>query len=102
MAIAIVLALYDLRLNFVFLLPDEVEQPDPAQEALYAECYQARDNLIHDTAFTTIDNPDVQKEFINTSRARAARECRDEYPQQLVTVRQPFRLNILDLHPRYW
>jgi hypothetical protein len=100
--VALVTTLYDVKLNFVFSLPGEVEQIDLAQEALYTRCYKRRDEEIHDTAFGTIDNPDVQKEFINTSRAQAASACRDEYPQQWQTVRQPFALKLLDLQPRYW
>ena len=83
-------------------LPGKIEQIDSAQEALYKQCYASRDEQLHDTAFATIDNPDVQKEFINTSRAIAASECRDQYPQQRVTNQQPFRFNLLNLQPRYW
>ena len=101
-AIGLTFILYDVQLDPAFSLPGEIEQTDAAQEALYIQCYESRDEQIHDTAFATIDNPDVQKEFINTSRARAASECKDEYPQQLVTIRRPFRLNLIELHPRYW
>lgn len=100
--VALVIILYDVKLNFVFSLPGEVEQIDLAEEALYTRCYKRRDEEIHDTAFGTIDNPDVQKEFINASRAGAASECRDKYPQQWVTVQQEFHLNIIDLRARYW
>jgi hypothetical protein len=101
-AVVLVIALYDVRFNFVLSLPHEIEQVDSAQDALFAQCYELRDKQLHDTAFGTIDNPDVQKEFINTGRALAASECRDEYPQQWVTVLQPLRLNIIDLRARYW
>jgi len=100
--VALVITLYDVKLNFVFSLPGEIEQMDPAKEALYAQCYKLRDKQIHDAAFGTIDNPDVQKEFINTSRAQAESKCRKEYPGQWITVRQPFALKLLDLQPRYW
>jgi len=101
-AIALTFILYNVQLDPDFSLPGEFEQTDAAQEALYMQCYELHDEQIHDTAFATIDNPDVQKEFINTSRARAASECRDEYPQQSVTVRQPFHFNFIDLRARYW
>jgi len=101
-AIVLLVILYDVQLNFMISLPGEIEHIDAEQEALYSRCYEVRDQQLHDTAFGTIDNPDVQKEFINTSRARAASECREEHPQQLVVVRQPFRLNLFDLQPRYW
>ena len=100
--VALVITLYDVKLDFVFSLPGEIEQIDPAQEAFYARCYELRDEQIHDTAFGTIDNPDVQKEFINTHRAQAESECRKEYPERWITVRQPFALKLLDLQPRYW
>jgi hypothetical protein len=100
--IAVVIALYDVQPNFVFSMPGKSDQPDPAQEALYEQCFQTQDNQIHGIAFRTIDNPDVQKEFINTGRAHAARECRDKYPQRRVTKPQPFVFNLFDLQPRYW
>ena len=98
----LVFALYDVQIKFAFSLPGEIEQLDSARETLYRQCFESRDKQIHDTAFGTIDNPDVQKEFINTSRADAANECRDKYPQQRITVPQEFHLNIIDLHARYW
>ena len=101
-ATVLVIALYDVQFNFVFSLPGEIEQTDLLQDALYKQCYELRDKQIHDTAFGTIDNPDVQKEFINTSRADAASECRDKYPQLWITVWQEFHMNIVDLRARYW
>ena len=59
-ATVLVIALYEVQFNFVFSLPGAVKQPDMAQEALYNQCYESRDKQIHDTAFGTIDNPDVQ------------------------------------------
>ena len=100
--IAITLLLYEVRLAFEFALPAETAVADPAQEARYAECYAAKDDEIHRTAFGTIDNPDVQKEFITSNRARAARECRNEYPEQTITTSMPLRFNLVDLEPRYW
>lgn len=99
---ALVITLYDVEPEFVFSLPGEIEQIAPAQETLFAQCYEMRDEQLHNTAFGKIDNPDVQKEFINISRAEAKSECRDEYPQQWITIRQPFVLKLLDLQPRYW
>ncbi len=48
------------------------EVADPAAEARYAACWQEKDDEIHDTAFGMIDNPDVQKEFITSNRARSS------------------------------
>jgi len=72
---------------------------DPAVEARYAACYQEKDDGIHDTAFGTIDNPDVQKEFIISSRARAAAECRALFPESITTVEEPGGFS---LRPRFW
>lgn len=101
-SIALLFLLYEVQPDFVFSLPGETEQIDATQEALYAQCYGLRDKQLHDIAFATIDNPDVQKEFINTSRARATDECREKFPQHLVTVRQPLVVKILAIKPRYW
>ncbi len=99
---ALVIALFDVTLNFDFGLPQETELPDAEQEARYQACYEARDAEIHRTAFGTIDNPDVQKEFITGSRARAAIECRAAHPQRTVTATTPFHFNVLDFEPRFW
>lgn len=101
-SIALLFFLYEVKPDFVFSLPGESEQVDATQEALYAQCYALRDKQLHDTAFATIDNPDVQKEFINTSRARATYECREKFPQRLVTVRQSLVVKIFAIKPRYW
>ena len=97
-----VLALYDVDPVFDVALPGEARVPDPVVEEAYARCYQARDDEIHATAFGTIDNPDVQKEFISANRARAARECRELHPEVLVIVQQPARFDLVDLKPRFW
>jgi len=65
------------------------EVADPEVEAQYQSCYQEKDKEIHATAFGTIDNPDVQKEFITTNRARAAAECRDLNPESVIRVEEP-------------
>ena len=78
------------------------EIADPAVEAQYQACYQAKDDEIHATAFGTIDNPDVQKEFITTNRARAAAECRALHPEALIAVDQSPRFRLISLAPRFW
>ena len=100
-ALAGVFALFDVRFNFEFSLPATSNQPDPAQEARFDACYADRDKEIHDVAFGTIDNPDVQKLFIINNRKQAAVECRLQFPEQLTVVKKPFRFNILDLQFRY-
>lgn len=100
--IVAVVALFDISVNLQFSLPGESEEEDVRQEARFEACYEERDAEIHHTAFGTIDNPDVQKEFINTNRAIATADCRKLYPLQKITVTTPFRLNLLDFDPRYW
>lgn len=100
--IAVMLILFDVSLNFEFSLPAEIEQTDAAQEARYEACYDERDTEIHRAAFGTIDNPDVQKEFIASNRQRAAAECRRAYPAMVVTANRPFRFNLVDLEARFW
>ncbi|MGI9262354.1 MAG: hypothetical protein ACR2QR_09985 [Woeseiaceae bacterium] len=67
---------------------------DPAVEANFVDCYQERDDEIHAKAFGTIDNPDVQKEFITANRARATAECRAEHPESLIKVEEPGRFEV--------
>ncbi|MGI9262489.1 MAG: hypothetical protein ACR2QR_10665 [Woeseiaceae bacterium] len=67
---------------------------DPAVEANFAACYREKDDEIHTTAFGTIDNPDVQKEFITANRARAAAECRAQHPESLISIEEPGRFNV--------
>jgi hypothetical protein len=93
--------LFEVRFNFEFSLPGEVRQLDVEQEARYAACYAERDREIHDVAFGTIDNPDVQKLYIRNNRDNAQAECRQLFPERWVTVDEPFRFNVIDLRFRY-
>ena len=96
-----VFALFEVRFNPEFSLPVERNQPDAVQEARFDACYAERDKEIHDVAFGTIDNPDVQKLYISNNRADAAKDCRQQFPEQLVTVKEPLRFNIVDLTFRF-
>jgi hypothetical protein len=78
------------------------EFPDPSVESEYKRCYQEADKRIHDTAFGTIDNPDVQKEFISSNEARAAAECRALYPEVMIRTEESADFNLVDLKPRFW
>ena len=102
LALVVVFVLFEV--NFVFDVAGSVERQvaDPGVEAAYDDCYQKKDDEIHTTAFGTIDNPDVQKEFITSSRARAAAECRALHPESIITVEEPARFNLVDLTPRFW
>ena len=94
-AVVLLLILFEVS----FSPPVTREVTDPAAEARYAACYHEKDDEIHDTAFGTIDNPDVQKEFIISSRARAAAECRALFPKSITTVEEPGGLSLTS---RFW
>lgn len=105
LAIAVFLAIFVLfEVTFPFDIASsyETEVPDPAVEADYERCYQEKDKEMHRRVFATVDNPDVQKEYILTNRERIAHECRDQFPERLITVRQSSRFNLVDLKPRFW
>ena len=93
---------FEISINIEFALPGKRTVADLEQEARYEACYATRDDEIHTTAFGTIDNPDVQKEFITSNRAIAVRDCREQYPEQTMTEKTPFRFNLVDLEPRFW
>lgn len=78
------------------------ELPDPAVEQAFESCYLEKDEEIHATAFGTIDNPDVQKEFISASRAVANRECRELNPKLMIPTERKSSFNLVDLRSRFW
>ena len=98
----VTLVLFRVRFVFDFALPQDIEVADPAIEAAFESCYREQDHDIHVAAFGTIDNPDVQKEYISSNRARAERDCRSRHPAKKMTVAAPFRFNLVDLEPRFW
>ena len=100
-AVVALLVLFEIRFRVEFSMPGESSQLDAAQEARYAACYAQRDNEIHDVAFGTIDNPDVQKLYILNNRNLAATECRQQFPEQWTVIEEPFRFNLIDLKFRY-
>ena len=85
--------------EFEFSPSMQTEIADPAVEVRYQACYQEKDDEIHATAFGTIDNPDVQKEFISANRARAAAECRALHPESTIRVDAPSQFSVT---PRFW
>lgn len=101
-ALIVIPTFFDVQFRFEFALPATVTTPDPDVEALFDACFTEKDDEIHDRAFGTIDNPDVQKEFISSNRAIARRDCREQHPAREVTVETPLRFNVVDLEPRFW
>ena len=100
-AVVALMVLFEIRFRVEFSMPGEISQLDAAQEARYAACYAERDNEIHDVAFGTIDNPDVQKLYILNNRKLATTECRQRFPEQWTVIDEPFRFNLLDLSLRF-
>lgn len=100
-AIVALFILFDVRINFEFSLAGESSQLDAQQESRYMACFAARDKEIHDVAFGTIDNPDVQKLYILNNRTLAASECREHFPEHWTAIEEPFRFNVIDLRFRY-
>ncbi|MGB5580831.1 MAG: hypothetical protein WBM68_09730 [Woeseia sp.] len=94
-------ALFEVSFDPQFALPAEVQVAEPRQEARFEECLTQRDAFIHETAFSTIDNPDVQREFISTERDKARAECRASFPEHLQTEHLPLRIKLVDLKFRY-
>ncbi|MEQ8207009.1 MAG: hypothetical protein RIA65_12590 [Woeseia sp.] len=99
--IGLFLLLFDVSFNPEFALPGEVNVADPAQEQLYEQCFAAEDATIHEQAFGTIDNPDVQREFISMHREDAHASCRQRYPERLVALHHGLRFNLFDLRYRF-
>ena len=98
----VLVALFEISLPLDFGGIEVVQAPDPVVEEDYAACYQEKDEEMHRAVFGAIDNPDVQKEMISTNREGIARECRQLFPQEFITVEQQTPLNLIDLKPRLW
>ncbi|ANO52080.1 hypothetical protein [Woeseia oceani] len=99
--IGLFLWLFDVSLNPEFALPADVKVADPMQEQLYERCFAAEDAVIHEQAFGTIDNPDVQREFISMHREDAHASCRQRYPERLVDEHRGLQFNLIDLRYRF-
>ena len=97
----ILFALFEVRLRPEFSLPREVETPDPAQEALYRRCVEARTDEATRRAFEAADNPDVQSLMIRMQQKEAIERCRREYPERRLTASEPLRVNLVDLSFRF-
>lgn len=100
-ALALVLALFKVDVNPQFSLPREIEQADARQEARYSECVEEQDRIVHGETFAAIDNPDVQREVLSRRMEEAKKQCRQQFPQRVVTVSEPFRINLVDLEFRF-
>lgn len=95
------LLVFDVSFNPQLSFAHDEQVADPAQEELYRQCYEARDAEIHARAFDTIDNPDVQREFISMHREQARADCRQLYPERSIAEHESFRFNLVDLRFRF-
>ena len=101
-AFCVTLALFEIDVDPQLSLARTVDVVDEEQEARFASCVAERDAVIHEETFSTIDNPDVQREVLATRKEHAKRDCREAYPARTVTVEEPFRFNLIDLEARFW
>jgi hypothetical protein len=84
MALLVVVAAYLARQNSAGpgdSSSQPIEVADPRQDALFRACVAERDREIHSKTFSSIDNPDVQREILATEKERAIRECREKFPE---------------------
>ena len=100
-SLGFVFVLFDVDVDPQFALARTVEVADEEQEGRYLACVAERDAVIHEETFSTIDNPDVQREVLATRKARAKLDCRAAHPERTVTVEEPFRFNLVDLEFRF-
>jgi hypothetical protein len=101
-AVVAVFGLYNVEIVFDQSVSNGSEITDPAVERAFEECYEKKDDEIHTVAFGAIDNPDVQKEFITSNRARARAECRERHPVVMIRREASTSNNFIDFTPRYW
>ena len=101
-AVALLAALFDIRFAYDVSTGSTREIPDPDVEAAFSRCFAAADEALHERAFATIDNPDVQREFITSERAAARRDCRAQFPAKMIVVEEPSRFRLFELSPRFW
>jgi len=98
---AVLIALFEVDVDYRFTRPHTEERPDPQQEARYEACVERHDREIHAEAFARIDNPDVQREIIYRRMQEAKQLCRKAHPLRMTTVEVPFDFNLIDLRWRY-
>lgn len=97
----LLIALFDVDVDYRFTWPHTEQRPDPEQEARYEACVERYDREIHAETFARIDNPDVQREILYRRMQAAKQRCREEHPPRTTTVDVPFEFNLIDLRWRY-
>ena len=92
---------FEIETNVRFAFPKKIEILDSSQELIYLKCVEARDKIIHAQTFSSIDNPDVQREVLSARKNQALAECRGLHPAKMVEINQSFEVNIFDFKYRY-
>lgn len=100
-ALLLLFLFFEVRFDFQISMPREIVELDAEQEARYLRCVEERDADIHRTAFATIDNPDVQKEYLAAQKVEAQLVCRVDFPAIRTTSSQSFRIKVVDLEYRF-
>lgn len=100
-ALLLLFLFFEVRFDFQVSMPREIVELDSEQENRYIRCVEERDAEIHRIAFATIDNPDVQREYLATQKDEAKLVCRSEFPMKKNTKKQSFRVKLVDLKYRY-
>jgi hypothetical protein len=96
-ALLLLFLFFEVRFDFQVSMPREIVELDSEQENRYIRCVEERDAEIHRIAFATIDNPDVQREYLATQKDEAKLVCRSEFPMKKNTKKQSFRVKLVDL-----
>ena len=92
------------KINFFWNLTSVsiINIPEPEIEENYIKCYQEADASIHVDAFNSIDNPDVQREYISSMRKEAQKKCRSDFPEEVVTLEVPRERKFFNIKARFW
>lgn len=101
LACVLAFALFDVRLRPEFSLPRDIERADPAQEARFRQCVDARTDEATRRALEFADNPDVQSLMIRMQQKEALDACRRAFPERRITVHERLRFNLVDVSFRF-
>ena len=99
-AVLLFCLMFEVTVDPVFSMPQEVQAPDPRQEALYTACINEIRQRALEEAYAETDNPDVHSTQIRIAESEATVECRKRHPQEFITISVPFELNLFDVRMR--
>jgi len=99
--VILVPVLFEVKWNPHFAMPRTVSRADESQEARYGRCVDSRVDEATRIALAAADNPDVQSLLIRMRQKEALVDCRLQYPERIVDVEEPLRINLLDFRWRF-